>query len=531
MPPITSSSPLHPSIEESPSVLANDIDNNESETSPETAAVARGAVASARHSAKATASTAATSVTKVSVGRLPVTASNASRLPSASTSIAKPPLAKSFPRGRGSVRPTTPVRAGKATRVAVNRPSHANETIAKATDRVSTGLDVWNAAKEGGEAEGDIRDKRRKLSKWNSLLPSFGQVTAFARSFVTNTVLGMAVFATYEGVIDYLVISERRGEIFGSQISKNAELKNNEQPNKLTTSQFNDNDATINTADSIERNPAMEAINDTTTQITTLTDNPHNISTKEVEYPGQVSIPMHFFAGGLGGASHASLSLVLETKLITANQSENLTTNALHDRTRSTLISMPKPLSSMFRCRRSPVLSISSSPSNKMTSTSFLSLQYPAMNYSIATLAHHLLAHAVLFGSYQWMKRSLSECVTFYSCPIADSEEAAVTSQEKHIGFVRPYFGNNKDFFAHAAVITFAGGVAGQAQHLTSHLTEQWFGLTTTLTTKQKSLPEESVQLRKRILLSPWPSWRSTVLAFPPSAIGFLAFEYGKLMV
>jgi hypothetical protein len=413
----------------------------------------------------------------------------------------------------------------------VNGPPRANQTIAKATDRVSTGLDVWNAAKEGGETEDGLRDKSQKRSKWNSLLPSFGQVAAFARIFVTNTVLGMAVFATYEGVIDYFVLLEGRGDILDRQISKNAELKSVEQQNRMLTRQFNDNDATIKTTSGIERNSAMEVVNDTNAQTTTLTDNPNKISTKEGGDPDRVSIPMHFFAGGLGGASHAALSLVLETKVNTKYQSGNLNTNALHDSTKSTFISMPKPLSSLFSSRRNSLLSTSSLPSNKMPSSSFIYLQYPAMNYSIATLAHHSLAHAVLFGSYQCIKRSLSEGVTFFYSPNGDYEAAAVTSQEKPSGFVSSYFGNNKDFIAHAAVIAFAGGISGQAQHLTSHFTEQWFDLTSTMTTKQKSLPEERFQLQKRILLSSWPAWRSTVLAFPPSAIGFLAFEYGKLMV
>ncbi|KAL3781746.1 hypothetical protein HJC23_004845 [Cyclotella cryptica] len=532
MPAITSRSPLHSPSEESASVVADDTNRNDSETSPETAAVARGAAASARHSVRTTASTAATSVTKGSVGRLPVTASNASRLPSVSSRMAKPPLAKSLPRGRGAAaRPTPAVRAGKASRVKVNGPPRANQTIAKATDRFSTGLDVWNAAKGGGDAEEGLRDNSQRRSKWNSLIPSFGQVAAFTRIFVTNTVLGMAVFVTYEGIVDYVSLLEDKGDILDQLGWKSSELKNIEEQNEMTISQFNGNDATINITDRIEQNSAKEVGNDTIAQISILTHNQSNNSENESGNSDRVSIPLHFLAGGLGGASHAILSLVLETKVSMTHHSGNLNTTAFHDRTKSTLISIPKPMASLFRSRRYPSFSTSISPSNNMTSSSFLSLQYPVINYSIATIAHHSLAHAVLFGTYQWIKRSLSEGVTFYSRPIDEVEAAAVTSEKKSSGIFSSYVNNNKDLIAHAAVIALAGGIAGQAQHLTSHFTEQWFCLTTTMIPEQKSTSKGNFRLRWRVLWSSWPAWRSTVLAFPPSAIGFLAFEYGKAMV
>jgi hypothetical protein len=107
---------------------------------------------------------------------------------------------------------------------------------------------------------------------------------------------------------------------------------------------------------------------------------------------------------------------------------------------------------------------------------------------------HHSLAHSLLFGSYEFIKRSIV--------------------QELHV------FDESTQYFGGAYLAGFgiAGGMAGQIQHLFSHYTEHAFGLansTLRLSTKQVVAP----QLRPLF-------W-----SFPPSAIGFIAFEYGKKLV
>ena len=177
----------------------------------------------------------------------------------------------------------------------------------------------------------------------------------------------------------------------------------------------------------------------------------------------RATLPQHFLAGGLGGMSHAVLSLGLETKVSTSN--------AL--------------------------------PSRRMTNYTFtnalafkpIHLQVPTITYSYSSILHHSLAHLVLFGSYQGTKRFLMQHV---SDPLSSNDGA------------------------HIASISIAGGMAGQFQHVVSHLSEQWLGLADEIS---------SSSILGRMRLATLPSWRSTWLAFPPSAIGFLAFEYGKEMV
>ena len=119
-------------------------------------------------------------------------------------------------------------------------------------------------------------------------------------------------------------------------------------------------------------------------------------------------------------------------------------------------------------------------------------LQYPTMTYSLSSLFHHSMAHAVLFGSYQTTKRMLLSNITL--------------SNNK----------NNYDI-SHAALISAAGGIAGQLQHVTSHLSEQYLGIFGPRVTSFRYLT--------------LPTLRSTLLAFPINSIGFVAFEYGKLMM
>ena len=111
--------------------------------------------------------------------------------------------------------------------------------------------------------------------------------------------------------------------------------------------------------------------------------------------------------------------------------------------------------------------------------------------------AHHGLAHAVLFGSYESFKRAMED-------------DCLSVAGDNQLGYLVSF--------------TLAGGFAGQLQHVVSHYTEQIL------------IPESSgspaignrsslVALLRRLSL---PTLRPTLMAFLPGAIGFVAFEYGK---
>jgi hypothetical protein len=97
-------------------------------------------------------------------------------------------------------------------------------------------------------------------------------------------------------------------------------------------------------------------------------------------------------------------------------------------------------------------------------------------------LLHHGIAHSVLFGSYEGVKRLI----------INESE-----SGEQHHFLLK---------------IVAAGGLAGQIQLMTSHVTEH--------------VLFNRVSLRN----IPLPTLRPLLWSFPGTAIGFLAFEYGKYL-
>ena len=73
--------------------------------------------------------------------------------------------------------------------------------IARASDRASTGLDLVEAA--SSEDSGGIVAGEKTKSAIGRIKDALRRVPAFMTTLAKNTVLGMAVFATYEGVVDY----------------------------------------------------------------------------------------------------------------------------------------------------------------------------------------------------------------------------------------------------------------------------------------------------------------------------------------
>jgi hypothetical protein len=124
------------------------------------------------------------------------------------------------------------------------------------------------------------------------------------------------------------------------------------------------------------------------------------------------------------------------------------------------------------------------------------------LHITAAQTLYHGLSHSLLFGSYEGIKRILIH--NLYS--VDNSTE---------------YYGAG-----YLASFVVAGGVAGQVQHVSSHYGEQYLemrGLEYGSTAVAHSSSFSSV-FRSMAR----PALRQTLRAFPPAAIGFVAFEYGK---
>jgi hypothetical protein len=129
-------------------------------------------------------------------------------------------------------------------------------------------------------------------------------------------------------------------------------------------------------------------------------------------------------------------------------------------------------------------------------------------------IGQHAAAHSVLFGSYETFKRTLlqkwnphlfdPEVHNEIELSNGHSLRRSLLSSTLLLPHQRPEY---------LSAIVIAGGLAGQAQHIVSHILEQ---------TTPGQQPFRFVT--KRSL----PSLKSTLWAFPPSAIAFVAFEYGK---
>lgn len=114
--------------------------------------------------------------------------------------------------------------------------------------------------------------------------------------------------------------------------------------------------------------------------------------------------------------------------------------------------------------------------------------------YTTFNTIHHSMAHAMLFGSYETIKRTMLQ----YS----DEEERL----------------QNRAYYL--VTMALAGGLAGQMQHVASHYMEAILGLS-----------NHTLQIDWRTTVSTPMAIRPLLWAFPPSAIGFIAFEYGKEFV
>lgn len=272
-----------------------------------------------------------------------------------------------------------------------------------------------------------------------------------------NTLLGAAVFGTYENVVTYLDAYN---------------LKSTSSPDKNNLHQ------------------------------------PPSFPLDEDAY-SRMSVIQHLGAGACAGTAHGLLSISLDSTLYLYNQRVNLAQNF-----------------------------------NKTYGSIRQHCVQQAIPWGMGYTVHHTIAHSVLFASYEATKRTL-----FHGIHQQRSNNDSRSEANIHEN-------NSQNMFLNGDVIIIglAGGIAGKIQHVISHYSEQIFNVgedqTNTVGRNKRiveqqlqrgnsnlaknktiamELGKEAIDVTKRILIA--PTVRSTIISFFPSAVGFIAFEFGKDIV
>jgi hypothetical protein len=119
-------------------------------------------------------------------------------------------------------------------------------------------------------------------------------------------------------------------------------------------------------------------------------------------------------------------------------------------------------------------------------------------------------SHAILFGSYEGLKRLADQAVALQSTHLKLGVHTDIVALEEGEGDDRPVG------LAEIGVVAIAGGIAGGMQQIVTHyaeLIEERGSITSFLRTTEHV---------------PRPAVRAVAAAFLPSAIGFMAFEFGR---
>ena len=314
-------------------------------------------------------------------------------------------LARSaVPKGAGRVAvgrlPLRSAQVAKGSRVASKARVTRIQRVAKVSDRASTGFDFVDAAESSSST---------KKESWKT------RASNFTGNLVKNTILGMAVFSTYEEAID------RHPE------------------------------------------PDPEMMD----------------PTYSVARPvSSTQLSQHFVAGFCAGSVHAGLGSVMESF-------GSLVWQPLYHRFRSQGVA--------------PV-----AVSNAAKTTFF------------PNLLQHSTSHAVLFGSYETVKRMTMLALTTTNTTIQIDSDVI---EEETGGFI-----DNQ-----LVAVGLAGGTAGIVQQVASDVTEQ---ITNVLQQKRSGVAHGKDQHHMGNLISsirpPRYSARSLLMLCIPTSIGFVAFEYGR---
>jgi len=130
---------------------------------------------------------------------------------------------------------------------------------------------------------------------------------------------------------------------------------------------------------------------------------------------------------------------------------------------------------------------------------------------------HHSVGYATLFGCYETIRCYLSHKIFAYFSSGSPSVPRLLDNLE-HFGLVEMDKNGVYDMTIVPVSAAFvAGGLAGQAQFVVNHYTRHW---------KVKALQHTKVKSEKAYIPRP-PGLRATVGAFLPTALCFVAFQYG----
>lgn len=207
---------------------------------------------------------------------------------------------------------------------------------------------------------------------------------------------------------------------------------------------------------------------------------------KEDAY-SRASVMQHFGAGLCAGTVHGLFTTALESTSYLYHQRMYLQNSITNNRSHNTIKSRMKQ-----KVKQS-------------------------IPWTVTYTLHHAIAHSILFASYECSKRLLnfdfqgSETTSIQS---EENEDSIIPSSAKNIMFIGA-----------------AGGIAGQIQHVVSHYSEQILNVSEEGQMRKGVEPISSVRaIIKHCRLQPpkAPTIGPVMVAFVPSAVGFVAFEFGK---
>ena len=304
-------------------------------------------------------------------------------------------------------------------------------------------------------------------------------------ALVKNTILGAAVFGSYEKLITYV----DNNKTLSNNITINSNDQTNKGENKVSIPRLLKNDAFAN-----------------------------------------VSIMQHFGIGACAGSIHGLVSIVFDS------------TTYLYNQRRDLYLSFWKSNHyNHHHCRRHHHYHQQNHSSNvkSQIKTKFNQSIPWGINYTI----HHSIAHAVLFASYEGAKRfihsSFAKEPSLLLSPLSDDDD---DDDDDDKGLIIP--SSTKSLVStwlnsDVLTIVMAGGIAGQSQHFVSHITEQILQVSDDhthhhhpqiISTRPNPMKSMTTTLSwmKNLRL---PTLNSMIVAFFPSAVGFAAFEFGKDLV
>lgn len=206
----------------------------------------------------------------------------------------------------------------------------------------------------------------------------------------------------------------------------------------------------------------------------------------------RIGVSQHFAAGALAGSAHSILHIAFESANYAQNRKHRFQLQHLH------------------------------LPVN--TSLNAIS------SWSICHTIHHALAHALLFSTYEGTKRLLFGDASVHlrvASPFRQQHTNADSDRETTSLDEQDY---KEHTIRDILLVTLSGGIAGQIQHVASHFTESWLRVGDDHSVRRHWERRHKLFANVK-LIGAGPSMRSTVMAFPPSAIGFVAFEFGKGLI